>query len=76
MNQAVPILRYLGSLHGYYNAADADAAYSADLAIATVDDGLNGDFYKCFFPSADALDEEGVKKRVEVQTKMFTSLAA
>ena len=76
MNQAVPILRYLGALHGYYNAADAEAAYDADLAIATVDDGFNGDFYRGFFPGTDAIDEEGVKKRVETQTKMFTSLAA
>ena len=73
MNQSVPILRYLGSLHGYYNGADAEAAYAADLTIETLNDIFNKDFYMGFF-GTEVMNEEAVNKLVASQDKCFKLL--
>ena len=73
LNQSVPILRYLGATHGYYNVAEPMQAYKADQTISTVDDHFIPAFYKVFM-SADAASEEEIKERVAMHNKLCTLL--
>ena len=69
----MPILRYLGSLLGYYDTTDIEACYRADLVIGIVDDYLNKDFYKIFFSKEPAVWDE-MTKRMVAQGELFKQL--
>merc|ERR1711957_469965 len=75
MAQSVPILRYIGMLHGYFPMDDPKLCHAADATIENNADIMKDAPMMVFFGDAPASDEQ-LKKMDELCNKYYAHLEA